>query len=120
MRIGVTISRDWFDFSAIERALRDAIDSGWTDRPPQVTLVHGASQMDFAVAGIAYMLGMDLEAHPADWKSYGKSAGMVRNSEMVNSGADVWLAFIKDASPGASHCARLAEAEGIPTRRYRQ
>ena len=119
MRIGVTISRDWDDFEAIVDALME-VTPGVSHH--KVTLVHGASQMDFAVAGIAFMLGMQLEAHPADWGKYrgttGNPAGMIRNQEMVRSGADVWLAFIKDGSRGASHCAAEAERAGIPVRRY--
>jgi hypothetical protein len=123
VRIGVTISRDWDDYEAIVDALMAVTHasgnpSGHTISHHKVTLVHGASQMDFAVAGIAFMLGMQLEPHPADWRGRGKAAGFIRNQEMVDGGADVWLAFIKNGSPGASHCARAAEAAGIPTKRY--
>jgi hypothetical protein len=123
VRIGVTISRGWDDLQVIEDALYDACQglgavAGRTTSFHKVTVVHGASQMDWFIAGVAHTLGMDTEPHPADWGSYGKSAGMVRNAEMVTSGADVWLAFIKDGSRGASHCAGVAEHAGIPVRRY--
>jgi hypothetical protein len=61
---------------------------------------------------------MDTEPHPAEWELWGRGAGMRRNSEMVKSGADVWIAFIKNGSRGASHCAAEAERAGIPVRRY--
>lgn len=119
MRILVTISRDWDekDFDVIADALYDACDG---ISYYKVTVIHGASQMDFFIAGMARMLGMDTEPHRANWKQYGTSAGPLRNQEMVNSGADKCLAFIKQGSHGATGCADLAEAAGIKTNRYYQ
>lgn len=122
MRIGVTISRDWDDYEAIEDALYEACHAstsvtGHTISFHKVTVVHGAWQMDWFVAGVAHTLGMDTEPHPPKWKQFGKAAGPIRNQEMVDSGADVWLAFIKNGSSGASDCAARAEAAGIPVRK---
>jgi hypothetical protein len=80
----------------------------------------------------AQELGWEIERHPADWRPDGvfdKAAGFRRNALMVSLGASVCLAFVMPCSDrkcrrpgphgshGASHCAQLAEAGGIPTRR---
>ena len=48
----------------------------------------------------------------------GRAAGFQHNAAMVAAGATVCLAFIRNGSRGASHTTALAEAAGIPTRRY--
>lgn len=118
MRVLVTGSRDWRDAQAIARALIDAEDrlGGY---PDSMTLVHGGARgADSIAADVAGQGGWEIEAHPADWDLYGKSAGFRRNAEMVRLGADICLAFIRANSRGASHTAALAKAAGIPTRIY--
>ena len=59
------------------------------------------------------------EVYPAEWDRYGRSAGFRRNLAMVALGADLTLAFIANASKGATHCAEAAERAGIPVLRLR-
>lgn len=115
MRILVTISRDWDDYETAGRVLAKVVDNNWD---VDVTVVHGASGMDWFLAGVACAKGVEIEAHPADWKTHGKAAGIIRNNEMAKSNIDLCLAFIKNGSAGASHCARATEYMGIPTWRY--
>jgi hypothetical protein len=126
LRILITGSRTWSDAWRIAEAIERAIaERGATD----ITIVHGAcpSGADQLAAEYAEIMaawydgaGRQLaeERHPADWDRLGKRAGFVRNAEMVNLGADVCLAFIRDGSRGATHTAGLAEKAGIPTRRW--
>jgi YspA, cpYpsA-related SLOG family len=115
-RVLVTGSRTWTD----RRAIVDALDELLAEHDA-LTVVHGnaigADQMVHYWA--ARRRGVvTVEAHPARWNTYGKQAGMIRNAEMVDAGADICLAFIRDKSPGATHCADLAEKAGIPVKRY--
>ena len=109
----VTGSRQWTDSTTIAAVLRR-----W--RAPGVVLVHGGARgADRIAAAIWRAWGLPTEEHRADWDRHGRGAGRVRNRLMVAAGADVCLAFIRDQSPGATHCADTAETAGIPTRRYR-
>ncbi|QRY51792.1 SLOG family protein [Mycolicibacterium septicum] len=57
---------------------------------------------------------------PANWKELGKRAGPYRNQQMVDSGADVCLAFPTAESRGTWDCIRRAEAAGIPVKVFEQ
>jgi YspA, cpYpsA-related SLOG family len=117
-RILVTGSRSWTDRECISFELGRAIGESGRD-PGEVVIVHGAcpSGADAMAALIAEGYGYATEPHPADW-SYGKRAGFIRNAEMVSAGASLCLAFIRDLSAGATHCAGLAEKAGIEVRRF--
>lgn len=115
-RVLVTGSRDWEDRELLRMALADAW--GWLS--PAV-LVHGACPTGAdALADECWThWGGAVERHPADWARHSTRAGPMRNREMVQLGADLCLAFIRNNSRGATHCALTAEAAGIQTRRYR-
>lgn len=112
-RVLVTGSRDWTDYGVIEGALL-RYASPWD------TVVHGGAPGADAIAVQAWQAhGGDVECHPYPSGS-GKRGGYLRNKEMVDAGADLCLAFIKDNSRGATMCAGLAEAAGIPVKIYRE
>lgn len=112
-RILVTGSRDWNDWSTMAAALAAQVDGG------QLVIVHGGARGADQMAGEwARKYGLKEEVFPAQWNTYGKRAGFVRNSEMVATAPHVCLAFIKNGSRGATMTADLAEKAGIPTIRY--
>lgn len=112
-RILVTGSRDWDDEALIRRILHHFVHS-------DNVLVSGAcpTGADEIAERWWKIEGGVVEQHPADWSTHGKRAGYVRNAEMVNLGADVCVAFIKNESKGVTMTADLAEKSGIQTIRY--
>lgn len=115
-RILVTGSRNWDQPDVIYRALSDLALDG-----PALLVHGGASGADQIAGRAARQLGWEREIHPARWRAngiYNPQAGLLRNRHMVELGADLCLAFIKDGSRGATHCAQLAEQYGIPVRRF--
>jgi hypothetical protein len=83
-------------------------------------IVHGACPYgaDKLANDLAVEFGVPVEKHPARWSIHGNRAGFLRNAEMVELGADVCLAFIRNGSKGATMTADLANEAGIPTYRY--
>lgn len=121
-RILITGSRDWTNTNTIHRAV-----SEWVrDNVPQnevTILVHGdasrgADRMARDLARAMWWL--QEEAHPADWDGQGRAAGFIRNQLMVNLGADILLAFIRNNSKGATHTLNLAINSGIPVLVFRE
>jgi len=133
VRVLVTGSRDWDDRLTIYRGLHEYVQSRWPMgydsenqpvdwvAPCDFVLVHGAcpTGADSIADDWAINNWLIPERHPADWEKYGKRAGFIRNSEMVDAGADLLLAFIKNESKGATMTLRLAEKAGIPCQVWR-
>ncbi|GAB3847351.1 hypothetical protein GCM10029963_28690 [Micromonospora andamanensis] len=123
-RILVTGSRDWQSPLTVRNILYDIRDS--LDVIGQgglaVTLVSGAcpTGADALAEQYAAEIGWQIERHPADWQTYGKRAGFLRNAEMVKLGAHLCLAFIRNNSRGASMTADMARRSGIQTWIYRE
>jgi hypothetical protein len=96
-RVLITGSRTWTDLLTIRGALREVWGDGTT------VLVSGACPRgaDCLAEQVWRQWGGHVQRHPADWARYGRSAGFRRNAEMVTTGAEVCLAFIRDNSAGA-------------------
>lgn len=118
-RILVTGSRTWP--SAL--MLGEGIRLGWRrlGNPNPVVLVHGgAGGADTMADNVARRHPeFQVEVHMANWKAEPRMGGYIRNELMVNLGADLLLAFIHNASRGATHTLNLAHYAGIPVLLFR-
>ena len=118
-RIMVTGSRDWTDRVTIDRALF----AYWYEagRPSDILLIHGGARGADALAAASWTTqGFQTRVYPADWETFGKRAGVIRNLAMLDKEPEHVLAFIKGNSPGATHAALAAERRGIPVTYYRE
>jgi hypothetical protein len=113
----VTGSRTWTNTPAVIRVL-DQVHARKADR---LVIVHGAcpNGVDAVADTWCRHHSVPAERHPADWSRHGRAAGPIRNAAMVATAPALCLAFIRNNSPGATHCANTAEKSGITTIRYR-
>ena len=56
----------------------------------------------------------------ADWDKHGRSAGPIRNKQMLDYGPDACLGFLKNsaANKGTKNMLKLSQDKGIPTKYY--
>lgn len=109
-------SRTWHWVEPVEDLL--------TTFPDDTVIIHGAGRgLDTLAGELAFKHGFDIEAYEADWKRYGKSAGPIRNAEMLEKGKpERVFAFIDPsfASPGTHGMIALAKEKRVPVEIYRQ
>lgn len=73
----------------------------------------GAKGVDQWAEIYAQERGLETLIFPADWNSFGKRAGMMRNRDIVKA-CDRLVAFWCDESKGTKHSIDLARAAGKP------
>lgn len=63
----------------------------------------------------AHKYAMELWKFPADWDTYGKGAGHIRNAEMRDN-ADAVVVFWDGKSRGSKNMIDISKKKGLPTR----
>jgi hypothetical protein len=133
MRILITGSRDFSDARTVMRGITVAIETLITKFPDdkEIVIVHGAARgADTLAENYVHNTAQYLtskgyrirqEKHPAKWDDHGRSAGPIRNQEMVDKGADICVAFIKGgaANRGTTDCSGRARKAGIEVLEFR-
>ena len=70
----------------------------------------GARGTDTMAEIYAKEKGIKLTIFPADWKKFGKSAGFIRNKDIIDN-CDVCVAFWDNVSKGTKHSISLANMQ---------
>lgn len=83
--------------------------------PEGTTVVSGvAAGVDSWAAHVADALGLKVETYPANWDRHGRSAGPIRNAEMVATRPDFARGFWYRYSNGTGDCIAKLHKAGIP------
>lgn len=112
LKVLVCGSREWPSYHQIRKRLALL--------PRGTTIIHGGARGADKQAGtIARALDFEERVFPADWKRYGKRAGILRNIEMLEAWPDLVIAFILNNSSGSEHTVLEAKRRGIPVEIHR-
>jgi hypothetical protein len=107
MKVLVTGGRDFADREMLFACL-DCIHS----ETPITHVIHGgATGADNLADQWAKSHGIPLTSFPADWMKYGKSAGPIRNREMIATKPDLVVAA--PGGRGTKNCVDMAINAGI-------
>jgi len=85
------------------------------DPKNDIIIEGGAWGADLMAEAIGLNRGFDVEMFEADWNTYGRAAGPIRNTEMIGSNIDTVFAFHKDItkSKGTKDTVKRAERSQI-------
>lgn len=107
MNVLVTGSRKWTDFEAIYERL--------SKLPKDTVIIEGgANGADILAGTAACSLKLKRIVVRADWDSFGKGAGAIRNRMMLGMDIDLVLGFRINNSAGTTDCIDEAQRRGIP------
>lgn len=120
MRILVTGSRYFDDYNVLHAAIFSTLSDFGVLSTEAVIIQGGARGADKLAREFCASQEVGCVTFPADWAKYGRVAGFTRNQEMVDSGADICLAFFKvgEKNAGTLDCVQRALLAGIPVRAW--
>lgn len=108
MRVLVCGGRDYHQFAAVDKALRQVHDQYGID-----VLIHGAARgADSLGAKWAEQRGIPTLSFPADWDKHGRAAGHIRNAQMLDEGKPEGVVAFPGGR-GTADMVRKARAAGI-------
>jgi predicted Rossmann fold nucleotide-binding protein DprA/Smf involved in DNA uptake len=88
--------------------------------PPGCILISGGARgVDTIAEEAARSRGLTVQVFPAEWRKYGRGAGIRRNRDII-AHADVVLAFWNGISPGTEHSIQLAKSLGKPVQVFQR
>ena len=114
VKVLISGDRNWTDKAMIEYYLTKTLPK--MGLKPVLIIEGGARGADRLAAQVAIELGIPVQEHPAHWEIYGRGAGHIRNTEMLQECPNVLLAFHDDLehSKGTKNMVMQARKSGQP------
>ena len=115
LRVLVCGGRDYSNVEQLYKVL-DRVDGSWESADstgPISTIISGhARGADQLAEKYANEKNIPLEIYPAQWDVYGKSAGVIRNQEMLDEALpDLVVAF--PGGKGTAHMVKIAQKANV-------
>lgn len=99
--------REFIDYEQLNSELNRLVG-----RTVPTIIQGGASGADFLSKVYARRYGLECHQYSADWKSFGRAAGMIRNKRMLEEGEpDIVIAF--EGGRGTANMMELAVRAGV-------
>lgn len=115
MKVLIAGSRTFNDFSLLEKELMMYFKEKGLHRADVEIVSGGANGADKLGEQFANKYRLKLSRFPADWNTYGKSAGYKRNVQMAEylDSDDIVFAFWDGSSKGTTHMINIAKSKNI-------
>jgi|SRR5688572_4102066 hypothetical protein len=112
MKILICGSRHFNDYDLLKKEVLNALPIGNYVR---ATIISGhARGADTLGERFAEEMQWELDVYPADWETYGKRAGPIRNTQMLREGKpDMVIAFRGPNSRGTQNMINQARKAGV-------
>lgn len=110
MRVLICGSRSWTDDATILKVI-DGLPDG------SIVIQGGAKGADARARHFAQQRGLfvaEIAVDASHWTRYGKRAGLLRNSAMLDLSPDRVIAFQRDGSRGTQYTIDEARRRGVP------
>lgn len=114
VKVIIAGSREFNDYNLLKSYCSKML-SNLVDKHEIVIVSGTAPGADRLGERFAREFGFGLERYPADWNTYGKSAGYKRNHQMAEV-ADYLIAFWVNGSKGTGHMVNIMQDMDKPVR----
>jgi RNAse (barnase) inhibitor barstar len=114
MKLAIVGSRSFTDYERFRELLKDfSIENKELASKVDSFISGGARGTDSLAESLAKHLDLPIEIIQARWDVYGRSAGMIRNKELVSK-CDYLIAFWDGKSKGTANSIELCKQLGKP------